>query len=75
MVILREILLINIVYHRFLFGISKLTHNGLQNNKIKGQPKLSTTQKHDLVTPYMTMEVTRGSKTLMASPTSIHPVS
>ena len=30
------------------------------------------TQKHDLVTPYMAMEVTRENNTLMTSPTSSH---
>ena len=31
-----------------------------------------TTQKHELVTPYMAMEVTRDNSMLMASPTSSH---
>ena len=31
-----------------------------------------TTQKHDLVTPYMAMAVTRDNSMLMASPTSSH---
>ena len=38
----------------------------------KGNKKLMTTQKHDLVTPYMAMEVTRDNSMLMTSPTSSH---
>ena len=33
---------------------------------------MRTTQKHDLVTPYMAMEVTRDNNMLMTSPTSSH---
>ena len=43
---------------------------GLSKNKIK--IKLRTTQKHDLDTPYMAMEVTRDNNMLMIYPTSSH---
>ena len=33
---------------------------------------MRTTQKHDLVTPYMAMEVIRDNNMLMTSPTSSH---
>ena len=33
---------------------------------------MRTTQKHDLVTPYIGMKVTRDNNMLMASPTSSH---
>ena len=35
---------------------------------------MRTTQKHDLVTPYIKMEVTRDNNMLMTSPTSSHLV-
>ena len=34
--------------------------------------KVATTQKHDLVTPYIGMKVTRDNNMLMTSPTSSH---
>ena len=44
----------------------------LIKNEIKGRQKLRTTQKHDLVTPYIAMEVTRDNNMLMKSPTFSH---
>ena len=60
------------IYRYFLFSISKFTHNYIQKNKIKIFKKMRTPQKHDLVTPYIAMEITRGNNILMTSPTSGH---
>ena len=43
----------------FFYSILANLHTTTYKNKTKSNKKLRTTQAHDLVTPYMAMEVTR----------------
>ena len=59
----------------FFYSVLANLHTTTYKNEINGLKKAEDnkkTSKHDLVTPYMAMGVTRDNSMLMTSPTSSH---